>query len=150
MQALEQPLLQDASDDDSDNEAPHDSRRSLASRHSRQSQEGGSGRPVGPGFLSMPTFIGQRSGDVRSYPLQQLVTVLVVAGCASYPVRHERACCTMDMRPALVKSFCRTLTVGCRAAGDRWLSAAARIPAVPADLAYLAEVIARLAAFVAD
>ncbi len=90
MQALEQPLLQDASDEDSDDEALHDSRRSLASRHSRQSQEGGSGRAIGSGFLSMPTFIGQRSGDVRSYPLQPLGAAPIVVGCSSKSL-HDKS-----------------------------------------------------------
>ena len=155
MQALEQPLLQDATDDESDDEAPHDSRRSLASRHSRQSQEGGSRRSIAPGFLSMPTFVGQRSGDVRSYPLQQLAAVLVVAGCASHLKRHECACSRWATGCLALGSQLQHLIVyGCCAAGDRRLSAAARIAAVPADLAEvtarLEEVIARLPAVAAD
>ena len=82
-QALEQPLLQDGTDDESEDGAPHDSRRSLASRHS---QEGGSRRSLGPGFLTMPTFVGQRSGDVRSLktPASHAWFLMHVQGAGCY------------------------------------------------------------------
>ena len=77
MQGLRQPLLLDGDSEDEEEERSarraHGSRRSIGSLHSN---EGDSRRSIGDsrkslsghrsGFMNMPTFKAQRSGEVRT------------------------------------------------------------------------------------